>query len=295
MSSVYSENRLTIFGPSSWTKAGLVCTIKTVKDIHSRPGGDTRQTRSNLMKTVTLDQFEILAKSDKWQRERVLDVYEHIYREKHIDDDEYPHTANVLCTFGYAAMTSILDGIEITYAENYSYDNHDEESFCVSADGQEEIWEVEGVRVVDEDGDEVDVWELADYLPKAFYEINYDFDKDFDFNETTDIGIGEDSKMETITLAVDNEPNIRFTGECIAAVESSDDRPGRWTELKLFKTSSDKYVCQQVGVTCYQGERNRYSGVVCETTEEVIEFFGHRWLAKELYEDAGIDDAVNVE
>lgn len=38
-----------------------------------------------------------------------------------------------------------------------------------------------------------------------------------------------------------------------------------------------------------------FSGKVCETLAEVKEFFGHRWLAKELYAEAGIDDAVEVE
>lgn len=41
--------------------------------------------------------------------------------------------------------------------------------------------------------------------------------------------------------------------------------------------------------------RDRFTGTVCDTTDEVREFFGHRWLAKELYTEAGIKDVVEVE
>lgn len=110
--------------------------------------------------------------------------------------------------------------------------------------------------------------------------------------------------METLTLAVDNAPNIRFTGELVGSAASSDNQAvgrsysgqtGRWTELSLYKTKGGKFICHQVGRTCWQGEHDRFSGKVCETLAEVKEFFGHRWLAKELYAEASIDDAVEVD
>jgi hypothetical protein len=110
--------------------------------------------------------------------------------------------------------------------------------------------------------------------------------------------------METFTLEIDNAPNIRFTGEMVASAVSSDNQAmgssysgqtGRWTDLALYKTKGGKFVCHQVGRTRWQGERDRFSGKVCETLEEVKEFFGHRWLAKELYSEAGIDGTVEVE
>lgn len=110
--------------------------------------------------------------------------------------------------------------------------------------------------------------------------------------------------METFVLRIDNEPNIRFTGELLAKSSSSDNNAagssysgstGRWTELALYKTKGGKYICHQIGYTRWQGERDIYSGEVCETLDEVKEFFGYRWLAKELYESAGIDDAIDVD
>lgn len=102
----------------------------------------------------------------------------------------------------------------------------------------------------------------------------------------------------------DNKPALEFYGECIASVSSSDDKAmgsmwsgetGRWTELALYKTTSGKYVCEQIGRTRWQGERDRFSAEVCDTLDQVRAFFGHRWLAKELYEDAGIKDVQTVD
>lgn len=107
-----------------------------------------------------------------------------------------------------------------------------------------------------------------------------------------------------ITVERDNEPSIVFNGELVASARSSDNNPasssysgsvGRWTELSLYRTASGKYVCSRIGRTRWVEEHDRYSGAVCETVQEVIDFFGHRWLAKELYDKAGIEDIINVD
>lgn len=69
---------------------------------------------------------------------------------------------------------------------------------------------------------------------------------------------------------------------------------GLWTELALYRTKSGKFVCHQIGRTMWEGQRDRFSGKVCETLDEVKDFFGHRWLAKSLYKEAGIDDVIEV-
>jgi hypothetical protein len=43
-------------------------------------------------------------------------------------------------------------------------------------------------------------------------------------------------------------------------------------------------------------QNNNLLGIsITEKIENAKEFFGHRWLAKELYAEASIDDAVDVE
>ncbi len=110
--------------------------------------------------------------------------------------------------------------------------------------------------------------------------------------------------MNKHTLKIDNAPSLRFTGELLATVSSTDNNAagssysgetGRWTELALYRTAKGKYICHQTGFTRWEGERERYSGAVCDTVDQVQEFFGHRWLAKELYDKAGIEAVVDIE
>lgn len=165
---------------------------------------------------------------------------------------------------------------------------------------------VTGIMLVDEDGDAIDGWQLSHIFREKFQGEEWELFVGhlLPIIETNDIDTDEASDMETVTLEIDNEPSIRFTGERIGAASSSDNQAmgssysgqvGRWTELELYKTKGGKYICHQVGYTRWQGERHRYSGKVCETLEEVKAFFGNRWLAKELYDNAGIDSVIEVD
>jgi hypothetical protein len=110
--------------------------------------------------------------------------------------------------------------------------------------------------------------------------------------------------MEKITVERDGDRNITFTGELIATASSSDDRAmgssysgstGRWQVLRLYKSKSGQFVAQRINRTRWQGERDTYEAAVCSSHEEIIEFFGSGWLAKDLLEEAGIDAAVDLD
>lgn len=255
------------------------------------------------IKTITLAEFEALVARNDWQREQDHEVVERLDRQVEEWDEENDtlEKIDIPHAWGWASKTSTLDGIKITYTEGFNYDECEPDSLSTGTEGQHEVWSVEGIVVVDEDGDELNAHDLADYLPNSFSKIDCSV---LEIEQTTDIDVDKDCDMETFILEINNAPNIRFTGELLAEASSTDNQAmgssysgqtGRWTELAIYKTKGGKYICHQVGRTRWQGERDRFSGKVCETLEEVIEFFGHRWLAKELYEDAGICDAINVE
>ena len=259
------------------------------------------------MRTISIDEFQNLVARNDWKREQDLDV-ERCDRQvvDYWDDDvdwddenETPPLINIPHALGWAFKTSSLDGIKITYIEGFSYDLFDPDSLSTGAECQD-TWSVEGVTVVDEDGDEMNADELADYLSSDFSNIDYSV---LEIEQVNDIDVDEGDKMETFTIEIDGEPNIRFTGELVAKACTSNDQaagiyysghPDRWTKLYLYKTKGGKFVCHQIDRTIYH-DRGRLSGKVCETMEEVKEFFGHRWLAKELYDDAGIDDSIELE
>lgn len=113
----------------------------------------------------------------------------------------------------------------------------------------------------------------------------------------------EDMEYEEFVVQNDNEPDIAFTGQELACARSTGEHSfsnysgstGRWTELALYRTAKGKYICSEIGRTQWQGEHDRYRAHVCDTEQEVIDFFGHGWLAKDLYAEANISAVVHVE
>ncbi|MBS0555452.1 MAG: hypothetical protein JSS47_23470 [Proteobacteria bacterium] len=111
-------------------------------------------------------------------------------------------------------------------------------------------------------------------------------------------------EMESFVVEVDNGPDLRFYGKVRANVRSYSDKArigeysgqvGRHSELSLYETAAGKYVCQRVERTRWSGESDSYDGKVCDTVEQVKEYFGYGWLAQDLYRDAGIDAALTVD
>lgn len=257
------------------------------------------------MTTISISEFRALIARNDWSREQDHEVVDDTPRQIEECDENGDYVlTDIPHAWGWASLTSRLDGVEISYTETFSYDEHEPDTFEASDDGQPDTWRIVGVTVIDEDGDALSAHELADYLSDDFARIDYSGIKAAAFSAVTDIDYDEDSDMDIITIEIDNAPDIRFSGELVAKASSSDDQAmgrhysgqtGRWTELYLYRTAGGRYVCHQIGRTRWQGERDRHSGAVCDTLEEVIEFFGHRWLAKELYAEAGIDAALTVD
>ena len=241
------------------------------------------------MKTISINDFETLVARNDWHRDQEHEVVEYLDRQVSEWDEETESVdlTDIPFVWGWASKTSTLDGIEITYTAGFSYDDCDPESLSTGTEGQDDVWTVDGVRVVDEYGDELTADELGYYLGADFSSIDYSA---LDIDQVTDIDVSDDSNRDTFTLEIDNAPNWRLTGELVASTTttSTDGRAvgsnysgqkGRWTELALYKTKGGKLICHQVDRTRWQGERDRFRGKVCETLEDVKEFFGHRWLA----------------
>ena len=163
----------------------------------------------------------------------------------------------------------------------------------------------QGLTITDDDGEDLDERDQAAEIDEALRGKGF---KAFDFDAllppviTTDIDTKDlEEAVELIVLINNDAPDIRFQGELIAEASSdsnvswSSGTGGRWTELKLYRTAGGRYVAQSIGRTKRQGEHTRYSAKVCETAADVIAFFGHGWLAKELYDDADIEDVQHVE
>ena len=97
---------------------------------------------------------------------------------------------------------------------------------------------------------------------------------------------------DIIIVERDDNTDLRFSGVELAHVSSEKpDGPSsqRWTELTLYKTNSGKYVVQKIGVSILDGENDKHSGFVCDSTDAVVAELGFEgWLSKNLYDAAGI-------
>jgi len=261
---------------------------------------------------MTEQQFRDWASSVKFTSEAALDG--ETDTEKYAGDDEDGQAILAPAAFGIAwkAMTALvpptLEKITVTYQSGVEWSGTTSRRFNDEYVAYDTEYApsviIEGVQLVDEDGDDIEEYEAHRVVREAVEGLeDIDFDALLPAIVTEDIDIDEEDTMETITLENDNAAAIRFTGEEIAVSSSSPDTSssyhsgsvGRWTVLKLYKTKGGKFVCQSIGYTQWQGEHDRHKAQVCETEADVIAFFGHGWLAKSLYAEAGIEDTVYVE
>jgi len=91
----------------------------------------------------------------------------------------------------------------------------------------------------------------------------------------------------------ENGADISFDGVLLAEATTNDGSTYaknalRSTVLTLYKTRAGKFVAVQKNLSDMTGERTITKAVVVDTEQEVIDFFGHRWLAKRLYDMAHI-------
>lgn len=267
------------------------------------------------MKTFTIPEFRAWAATAHWRIEDRIDAQTEIQKPIDYDEDGRAITAPYCyaCAWRDAKATA-PDGAEVavTYQRGVEWPGTQRERYAdtykdYSVENVED-WLMAGIRLVDEDGDPLGRWEQYDAIRDVMSDCttitNIDYPALIPAVVTEDIDMTPDTdKQALITIQRDGAPDIRFVGERIAATCSSADRgnsyfsgsTGRWTELELYRTRGGKYVAQQIGCTQWQGERDRYSGAVCDDVAAVIAFFGHGWLAKHLYDKAGIEDVQDVE
>jgi hypothetical protein len=112
-----------------------------------------------------------------------------------------------------------------------------------------------------------------------------------------------ESETKQFTIKRDGERSLSFKGRLIAEAKSSPNNAcsnwshetGRWTELRLYRTAAGKLVAEQVQRTQWQGESDSHAARVCTSDQQVVDFLGLGWLAKELYDEAEVDYSESVD
>lgn len=200
-------------------------------------------------------------------------------------------------------LTAVADAITVTYSTNFEWAGTENSRVSEEVEEYPEAvlptWTISGVTLIDDDGDELGSSDTQNAIEQVF---GRDTQHDMTMIdpialipalETNDIDIEEN--MEVTELDIDGAPNIRFTGEVVASVSSKSHDSTRWTVLTLYKTKGGKFICHSKGYSNFIGESTRYSGTVASDAAGVIAFFGHGRLAKELYDDAEIENVQDVD
>lgn len=90
------------------------------------------------------------------------------------------------------------------------------------------------------------------------------------------------------------QPDLVFQGRLLANVQS-EFRGNRSHVLQLYQTPKGKYVAVLVGLSMWLGERTTVKCCVCNSREEVAQFFGYSELAKSLYRLVGMETVERVD
>jgi hypothetical protein len=201
---------------------------------------------------------------------------------------------------GYITRTLDVDDVTVTLIYDFEHKSNKASQVTITnPDGQFPLYVTEA-EIVDEDGDEV----ATSYLERELRNSALAYDEG-DWHEEDEIEYvcavkeGSDS---VIIVKRDNDADLKFEGDEISIASTNPDQShyhfsgsvGRYRVLRLYKTKNNLYVCQKIDRTHWQGERDRHSGAVCETIEQVKDFFGFSALAKQLYDDASIDASIYV-
>lgn len=186
------------------------------------------------------------------------------------------------------------DASSKTYADSFDFDIGFNESMSHPI--------IINATIVDEDGDEVSDpdFELSEKFKGGEWEECHarKLLPTADVEELTETEDTDMTDLEVIEINRDNAPDLKFTGVQIASASSKDpygSNNGRWTVLRLYRTKGGKFIAQSIGCTQWQGEKDRYAAEVCSNHAEVIKFFGHGRLAKEIYAEADIADIQEVD
>lgn len=127
------------------------------------------------MITITLKQLQEMIVSGNWAREADITFEDSVLVDREVYTEDGVELQEVLHRFGGAQLESRIGGITITTFEGFNYDDEKPETFSASTEGMDEIVQIEGAIVLDEDGDELSQQEIADELTSDFFLTKSDY------------------------------------------------------------------------------------------------------------------------
>jgi hypothetical protein len=99
--------------------------------------------------------------------------------------------------------------------------------------------------------------------------------------------------MKQFSLKRDNGRDIKFNGENLSSVDSRDygykrSTAMRWTEMALYYTEGENFIVSISGRSNMPGEVDRVKAHVFENKQDMLDDIGFSYLAKAMFDEAGI-------
>lgn len=99
------------------------------------------------------------------------------------------------------------------------------------------------------------------------------------------------AELLTVTVRREGQRDLRFKGVALADARSGL-RNGRQIAYRVFRTEAGKIVAIKEGLSMWLCEHDRAEVQVYDKLDEVAAFFGYNGLAKHLYAQLGLEQAL---
>jgi len=118
------------------------------------------------MKTITTTEFKALVETGTWTHTHEVEYIDsHI--ETVVDGDDRTYV------FGSGKLISRYGDITVTHFEGYSYYSGKPGTFTSSSEGLEEVWKIEGIQVIDHEGEPALISDFYNIFEDHFPSIDY--------------------------------------------------------------------------------------------------------------------------
>lgn len=87
----------------------------------------------------------------------------------------------------------------------------------------------------------------------------------------------------------DGMPKLSFVGQRIGHISSRRRGSFRWTELKVYQTERNRFVCVELGLSSETNDELRCRAGVVRKLCEIAAIFEFRKMPMQLYADMGIE------
>lgn len=196
--------------------------------------------------------------------------------------------------YGGIAVKHSYDHFWFMFRLDYSFEENDLATLDVSMSdcSFDEFYEIDGIIVVDEDGEQADEHELLSVLGHDSFTHDADKVKDLLGFDELDDEYEEYRRYsdDTIILKGSHQSPIKFNGKKIANVSNRyEEDEHRWLEIRLYEVTNGNFIGEKSNHSIIYGERTCRRVECLSTVAQIKNFFGQSKLADRLLSEAGIE------